>query len=531
MDIERWDTYDIAFDAEGSFANPFQDVELSVTFTHGPSGKSVTAKGFFDGGPVWRVRFMPDELGRWCYTTRSNARDLNGRTGSLICIPPTKPYLHGPLSTEGLHFRHADGTRRFLISTRFTCQFAPPTVWPRVIRFLQEHRINRVLFIMGGRAGTMKDLYGDGPDFWRYNVSRFQAIDAFIDALRQADILVSPYFYYFNDGAQRAMMPDQDRAYIRYGMARFGAYSNVIPCLCNQLEGKYTEGHVQYNLASHEWANEMGAYMRELAVSGVPVTVHNPLETENATYPSYYTLLQDWPFPWAQLMLRQCQVSALSTAREISDAVPEQKTVSYNARGYARQNQILIDLRRFGIPVVNEEPGYEMGRRQWQCPGLFPRPWNSQTADTLVPSFWTAVTAGAYIMWGHDATYEWDDPFEGMRKSPTAGRLRVLHDFVAALPYWEMAPANEVVSPNEVTIGESPYRTNFCLAKAGDVYLVFSLEGGRLWLDLAPGGTYRITQLDPRSGATTDFGQVAGGGQAIDVVGREQVLLCRREPA
>jgi hypothetical protein len=381
---------------------------------------------------------------------------------------------------------------------------------------------------MGGRQQTMKDLYGDGPDFSRYNIVRFQAIDAFINTLRQADILASPYFYYFNDGLQHGMMPEHDYAYIRYGMARFGAYANVMPVLCNQVEGKFTYNHLQYNLASHEWANEMGAYMRKQAVFGVPVSVHNPLETENATQPSYYTLLKDWPFPWAQFMLRQGQVSALSAAPALSDSLPEQKTPTYNFRGYSRHNQWLIDLRRFGVPVINEEPGYEMAGRNWNGL-LYRRPWNSQSAETLVPTFWTAVTAGAYAMWGHAGTYELDDPFEAMRKSITPERLRILHDFITSVPYWEMEPANECVSPAESVMGGEAFRTNFCLAKPGHTYLVFSLKGGTLTISLAPGARYNLTRLDPRTGEREALGGLPGASHDVSLLGQEQVLLCQRE--
>jgi len=45
--------------------------------------------------------------------------------------------------------------------------------------------------MMGGIRGTVRQLYG--VDLWRYNVRRFQEIDAFIDALRKADILASLY--------------------------------------------------------------------------------------------------------------------------------------------------------------------------------------------------------------------------------------------------------------------------------------------------------------------------------------------------
>lgn len=534
MDVERWDTCEIALDAAGSYPNPFTDVGVDATFTHESSGKSIAVGGFFDGGSVWRIRFMPTEPGTWQYVTRSQDPGLDGQSGVVTCVPPLKPYLHGPLLTDGHHFRHADGTRRLPISTRFSCQFASPSVWIRLIKFLKEHRINRVLFIMGGIHGTVRELYGPGPDFSRYNLVRFQAIDAFIDALRKADILASPYLYYFNDGEQHKMSPKQDRAYVRYGMARFGAYSNVMPVLCNQVEGKYTWAHeIQYNLASHLWANEMGRYLAEQSVFGLPVTVHNPYETDVATRPSYYTLLKDWPFPWADLMLRQIQVSALGAASELSDTMPEQKTPTYNARGYARHNQLLVDLRRFGVPVINEEPGYEMdGLTRTNV--LRPEAWNTQTSDTLIPTFWTAITAGAYFVWGHPAVYDMDDPFESMRSRKTPEYIRVLHDFVASLPYWEMAPANEVVSANEVAIDGVGYRTNVCLAKPGEVYLVLSLEGGSLSITLGtPGkdgdeGSYEVIQLDPRQGNQTKLGRVESGCQEIRLSGKEQVLLFRR---
>ena len=362
-------------------------------------------------------------------------------------------------------------------------------------------------------------------------MEKFQAIDRFIDALRREDILASPYFYYFNDKVQRGLTPEQDRSFLKYGMARFGAYANAMPVLSNEVDQKFTERKGEYDLRSHEWANEMGAYMKELAIFGVPVAVHNPMETDIATNPGFYTLLKDWPFPWTDFMLRQAQVAALSTAPELSDDIPEQKEPIYNNRGYSRHNQLMIDLRRFGIPVVNEEPGYEM-----EGHGPTPerdkinyRPWNSQTAETLIPTFWSAVAAGGYVMWGNFATYWFDDPLPGILRTDTPVRLKFLHDFVSAIPYWEMVPANDAVSAADEIVDGKPYRTNFCLAKVGEVYLVFSLNGGPVEVTLAT-GSYTAIQMDPRTGEQTDLGQVDGGAQKVTVTGKEQVLLFVRCP-
>ena len=131
------------------------------------------------------------------------------------------------------------------MSTRVTCQFAGRDVCQAVVRFCADNRLNRVFFIMGGIRGTIAELYGgtaEKRDFSRYDIPRFQAIDAFIDELRRADIIAGPYFFYFPDGDQRAMTEDQGRAFLKYGMARFGAYGNVMPCLSNQVEQRLHPG-------------------------------------------------------------------------------------------------------------------------------------------------------------------------------------------------------------------------------------------------------------------------------------------------
>jgi hypothetical protein len=189
---------------------------------------------------------------------------------------------------------------------------------------------------------------------------------------------------------------------------------------------------------------------------------------------------------------------------------------------------LFIDLRRFGIPAINEEPGYEMEGMQ-AIPRRMDvnyRPWNSQSSHTLVPTFWSAACASGYVMWGNYATYWLDNPLRGITRSETPLRLKILHDTITSLPYWEMEPSNEVVSAGEIKMGDGAYRTNFCLAKPGEAYVIFSLNGGDLIVTLAD-GDYAVTQLDPRTGEEKDSGTVSGGDQSFAVAGKEQVLLIK----
>jgi len=526
--VERWGTYEHSLDAAGSYANPFQDVTLTATFTHASSGARLTVEGFYDGASTWRFRFLPMQLGTWHWTTASADHGLDGKMGTIECVMPVKSGLHGPLQAEGHHFVHADGTPRFLISTRLTCQFAPPSAWPSLIAFLKANRINRVLFMMPGVDSkkdpvyTQRNLFAPGPDYTRYHVEAFRAIDEFIDALRQGDILASPYFYY--DPRREVMWkmtPEQDRAYLRYGMARLGAYGNVMPVLANEVELKTTDyKDPAFDLKSHAWANEMGSFLKSRVVFGQPVSVHNPSWHEFAVNPSYFTLLRDWPFAgWTDFILRQVQMGSIGTAKAMTDNVPQPKTPTYNERTYARRNQLLIDLRRFGQPVIDEEPGYDMGGTA--------SAWNSQTPERMRPTFWTAMTAGAYTVWGSLSVYETRDPLPRMKASATPAYLRVLHDVTTDLPYRRMEPHNEIVTPAAVTLDGEAWRTNFALAGSGEVYLIYSLHGGTGTVTLAP-GQYSAARVDPRDGTRTELGAVAGGTVGFSLPQGDWVLVYRR---
>jgi len=522
--VERWDTVELTLKSSSSYRNPFRDAWVRASFRH-HTEPTITVDGFYDGEDTWRVRFMPTELGRWDFSIESNDQALNGESGSIECIGAEKPYLHGPLLPDGLHFRHADGEWRFLISTRLSCHFADPDVWTEVIGFLKDHGINRVLFMVPGVRGTSGMLYGKNGDFDSYNVDNFQKIDSFIDSLRQADILASPYFYYFDDGFQREMTADQDERFLRYCMARFGAYANVMPVLANEVELKYTDRRDPgYDLRSHEWANRLGQLLKNLAVFGLPVSVHNPMETYEARSPGFFALLEDWPFPWANFMLRQLQVGALGAVDEVADDVPEPDQGEWNVRAYARQNQLLIDFRRFEIPVINEEPGYELGGDH---------SWDGQTSQTFLATAWTATVAGAYIMWGSPATYELDRPFPDLEQTATPPNLRTLSQIMDRVPFWAMQPRNDVVNENPAEIDDEQYRRNFALIQPGRYYLIYSLDGGGIDVNVEA-GVYQVSKFDLTDihVDTDDSGveEMAEDGKISLTLqrGRQWVVLARR---
>jgi hypothetical protein len=121
--IPLYDVFEISFQHEGKYANPFFDVTVDVTFT-APSGRKIPVGGFHYGssagpeilvrtnqdarGPrrqteyhfarqdLWKARFAPGETGRWTYAfvfTNTSGGRASG-SGSFDCVKGSAP-LHG----------------------------------------------------------------------------------------------------------------------------------------------------------------------------------------------------------------------------------------------------------------------------------------------------------------------------------------------------------------------------------------------------------------------------------------------------
>src|SRR6266550_5505322 len=105
--VEQWGIFELTLpgSAEG---NPYLDVELTARFAY--KHRVIEVDGFYDGDGVYRIRFMPDTQGTWCYRTQSNLDALNGTEGTFTCLPPG-PGNHGPVVVSNTyHFSYADVT-------------------------------------------------------------------------------------------------------------------------------------------------------------------------------------------------------------------------------------------------------------------------------------------------------------------------------------------------------------------------------------------------------------------------------------
>jgi hypothetical protein len=94
-EVEQWGIFELALNAKAG-GNPFLDVTLTAEFVQ--NHRTVRVTGFYDGGEIFRLRFMPDATGFWTFTTQSSLAALHGRSGSFTCSA-AKPGNHGPVTT------------------------------------------------------------------------------------------------------------------------------------------------------------------------------------------------------------------------------------------------------------------------------------------------------------------------------------------------------------------------------------------------------------------------------------------------
>ncbi|MBC7237616.1 MAG: DUF4038 domain-containing protein [Chloroflexi bacterium] len=133
--IERvhvWQKVELTFQAEGRYRNPYTEVEVWVDL-EGP-GFSRRVYGFWDGGPLFRVRLVAPTSGRWHWVSGSNQCDkgLNDHHGEFLALEwseaekTVNPCRRGFLrpTSNGHALEYADGTPCFLLGDTW---WAAPT--------------------------------------------------------------------------------------------------------------------------------------------------------------------------------------------------------------------------------------------------------------------------------------------------------------------------------------------------------------------------------------------------------------------
>lgn len=356
--VEQWGVFEVTLKGPAD-GNPFTDVALSARFTQGP--RAMTVAGFYDGEGVYKIRFMPDATGEWRFETASDRKELAGQGGAFTVTPPSKNN-HGPVHVaRTFHFDYADGTPyRQLGTTCYAWTQRPDADEEMTLKTLSSSPFNKVrmcVFPTGGSARGMRypPFEGTMPRDWdktRFSPLFFQHLEKRVGQLRdigvEADLIVfHPYGAYWGFSSMDAA---SDERYVRYLIARLGAYRNVWWSLSNEYDFNKAKKESDWDrIFQIVQAADPYAHLR---------SIHNGTQIYNNTQ------------PWVSHASIQNGAAVLDSERAV----------------------LYRDVYR--KPIVFDEVKYE---------GNNSARWGQLKAPELVLRFWEGTIAGTYV--GHSETY------------------------------------------------------------------------------------------------------------------------------
>jgi hypothetical protein len=455
---EAWQTT-VTNDNAYSNAFDFDEIELTATFV-APSGRTLEWFGVYDGdgmggqaGNVWRLTFLPDEVGTWHYDY-AWSDGTPGGSGLIGVVGSTNRGLLRIADDSPFHLKYQNGERMF---------WTGDTEWPFLsdiftqaerfdaIDFLADHHINNLLMCLLDDQG-IDVVPWEGTrsvhDKNRYQLSRWHLWDDVIRYMNERGIVADLWFY--SDDSSW-LYPDafskQEDQYFKYIVGRYGAMPNVTWNLALEYDEYRTD----------EWAEHYAEYVSDVDTFDHLLAVHQ--------------LQGDFPFPGNP----HFDHTALQSFKS---------QFTLNQLVLAARQQV-IDAGR-PIPIMMEEFCIE----------------GHLGTQNVLTGIWAVMAGGA--MYKHASLgWKWGVPYQ---EAEHFDYVKAAHEFITQLPYWEMEPSNDLVSSGFCLA--DPGSEYFVWAPDG-TSITLDLS------DVSGGAFLHAEWFDPRLGTYTPIDPVEGGGPVV----------------
>jgi hypothetical protein len=474
-DIERWDIFELSArgPTEGS---PYVDVEWSATFRQ--DNHVITVPGFWDGGDSYKVRFSPPAVGEWHYETQSATPALHGQAGSFTATEPTGRN-HGPVEVfDTFYLRYADGTPFHQFGTTcYAWTHQPEDLQEQTLETLAASPFNKIRFCIFPKSYTYNTndptryaftRNADGAfDFSRPDPAFWLAFERRVLDLQrlgiEADIIL---WHPYDRWGFVAMSDAADDRYLRYCVARLGAFRNVWWSLANEFDFMTNQktGH-RGNKQWDDW-NRFFTILRDEDPHQRLRSIHNGRK--------WYDHTKAWV---THASLQTSDMNAGTRFRE-----------------------------QYRKPIVYDECRYE---------GDIPHGWGNLDAQTMAQRFWLGTMSGCYV--GHSETYAHPEDLlwwskGGVLRGESPRRIQWLKDFIAqGPPFHELQP-----------LGDDQGR--FVLAKPGAYYLVYCAQRKPETIQLDGERPFAIDIVDPWMMTITPGGTALPGEHTVTPAGPDIVF-------
>ncbi len=173
-----WVTNEVVLVSDKWYDDPYNDVDVELVLTDG--NVTYTVPGFWDGGKIWRIRFVCTSAGTWTYTTKCTDtanKGLHDQKSTVTCKKYTGEldiYKHGFVKTnkDTKYFVHADGTPFFYLGDTHWNLGAEPL---NNVKTVIDKRVSQGFTVLQSEPlGTRFNLK-DGVQF--ADIQYFQAFD------------------------------------------------------------------------------------------------------------------------------------------------------------------------------------------------------------------------------------------------------------------------------------------------------------------------------------------------------------------
>lgn len=496
----------------------YLQMDVTATFTHKPTNTTKLVHGFYDRLPnsnqlVFKVRFNASEPGAWGYATGCSSSTVNcagdgglTKTGDFtVNAPtPTQPSDPGFLRRDTVYrerFVNDSGSYPFVWGQTYyhiiTNKLGGGGWWTAVTNS-RSRRMNKVRMLLYPYWNYLP--YGDSQPFKapggvtdhnKLNLVHWQHFDEvvkrlydFADGAGRHDPIIAEIILFKDpatdnhapiDGQRTFGTQPQDERYLKYAVARYAAFPNVVWALSNewQLTGK-----------DAAYWNALGDILT-VTPAGLPNPYdpwmfRNSKQRATSIHPNTNQLFQFYGSAWPSHAVLQFGTGNEGCVR--CDGATVSCTEGDDWGNFSITNNVYrcTGTRRLR-PVVNDEYGY-VGDTKTKVGG-FDRAKHRR-------AIWGIAVAGGYGSAG-DLT---PDP-NSCNQFPTIasnwlqenayGDIQRMGDFFTNLVpnWWEMLGQNSLVSP--VTANTRVY----ALAKTGQ-YVVYAVPPAG-----ATSATFRVSNL------------------------------------
>ena len=443
--VQKWQAVEISLTSSISYADPFQDVDVTATFTR-PGGMTITRPAFWDGDRTWRVRFAPPQTGLWTMTTSAtDARNsgLNHVTRTVQCDPYSGNlaiYKHGflKISKNDRYLTYADGTPFFYLGDthwilsheRFDTSNAPGVI--SQFKYTVDKRVKQGFTVFQSEPGwqarsaqiriTDEGIADEEADadfkhgFTRADLAGFANLDRkFKYIADQGLVHANAEICWVGDPAK---FPIFTEAYMsrlaRYWVARYGAYP-VIWTIAQEIDknnyGAYNAITIKKWFAAAQSSADSDSYHQPV----MPHMENTDHTTASNSWWSNKPFHSGWAVQW------QGDLTDMNIAKEFWNASPTKPSVLYESA----YDHFWTDSRG-ALGAAYKAFQYGMYGYGYGANGI----WNDIYSKPGEPGdFGTAYEMPAHYFWWRDGA-----------DLSTGDQLTYFKHFYTSLKWWKLVP-------------------------------------------------------------------------------------------